>query len=129
MRAYEDVPRSWYWAMIGVNFAASAVLVSFAPLQVRAAPGLPLLAARRGADRGSAFWQTPIWCLVLAIALAVGFLVPIGIVSAISGTTVGLNVVTEFLIGVLRPGRPIGNIFFKVRLLAPTMRRSRARAG
>lgn len=35
MRAYEDVPKRWYWGMILVNFAASALLVLFAPLQVR----------------------------------------------------------------------------------------------
>lgn len=60
--------------------------------------------------------QTPIWCLVLAILLALIFLVPVGIVSAASGTTVGLNVITELLYGLIRPGKPVGNVFFKVRL-------------
>lgn len=60
--------------------------------------------------------QTPIWCLVLAILLALVFLVPVGIVSAASGTTVGLNVITELLYGLIRPGKPVGNVFFKVSL-------------
>lgn len=36
MRSYEPVPKSWFVGMITVNLAAMALLVTFAPLQVRA---------------------------------------------------------------------------------------------
>lgn len=39
--------------------------------------------------------QTPIWMLVLAIVVAGVFLAPIGIITAVSNTTIGLNVLTE----------------------------------
>lgn len=45
--------------------------------------------------------------------MALVFLIPIGIVSAVSGTTIGLNVLTELVHGFLQPGRPIGNVYFK----------------
>jgi hypothetical protein len=71
MQAYPPVPHSWYLVTLGLNFAASVILVKTAPL------------------------QTEIWALVLAIALAVIFLVPVGIITAVSNTTIGLNVLTE----------------------------------
>jgi hypothetical protein len=37
-----------------------------------------------------------------------------GIIAAITNTTIGLNVVTEFIAGYLYPGLPIANIVFKV---------------
>jgi hypothetical protein len=35
MRSYEPVPKSWFVGIIAVNLVASALLVTFAPLQVR----------------------------------------------------------------------------------------------
>ncbi|KAL7415982.1 OPT oligopeptide transporter protein-domain-containing protein [Mrakia frigida] len=90
MRVYGEVPRSWYIAMFTVNLAASAALVLFTPAL-----------------------QTPLWSLLLSLLIAVIFVVPVGVVAAVSGTTVGLNVITEFVHGFLQPGRPIGNVFFK----------------
>ncbi|CED83030.1 Sexual differentiation process protein ISP4 [Phaffia rhodozyma] len=90
MRAYPSVPQSWYIAMIVVNFIASATLVLTYPV-----------------------FQTPLWLLLLALGIAVIFVVPIGIVSAVSGQTIGLNVLTEFCHGLLQPGKPVGNVFFK----------------
>ena len=57
--------------------------------------------------------QTPIWALVLAMVIATVFLVPVGIITAVSNTTIGLNVLTEFVAGLLMPGKPIGNVTFK----------------
>lgn len=41
---------------------------------------------------------------------------PIGVIAAVTNTTLGLNVITEMIAGYLFPGRPIANIVFKVSL-------------
>ncbi|ORX39348.1 OPT oligopeptide transporter protein-domain-containing protein [Kockovaella imperatae] len=89
MRNYLPVPSSWYFGLLAVNFGAAVLLVKTTPLQM------------------------PIWALVLSIAIATVFLIPVGIIAAVSNTTIGLNVLTEFVAGVLMPGKPIGNVTFK----------------
>lgn len=105
-RNYPMVPGRWYLWLGGVTFAASIYLVLFFPLQL------------------------PVWGLFLANVISVIFLVPCGIISATTSmckplstsigsflvfpdVTIGLNVVTEFVAGLLMPGKPIGNIVFK----------------
>ncbi|WWD21237.1 OPT family small oligopeptide transporter [Kwoniella shandongensis] len=89
MRAYLPVPSSWYIGLLAINLGAAVILVKITPLQM------------------------PIWALVLSMAIAAIFLVPVGIIAAVSNTTIGLNVLTEFVAGVLMPGKPIGNVTFK----------------
>ncbi|RKP09886.1 oligopeptide transporter 4 [Thamnocephalis sphaerospora] len=55
----------------------------------------------------------PWWGLLLAVLMAAFFLLPIGIITAISNQTPGLNIITEFVIGYIMPGRPIANVTFK----------------
>ncbi|KAI8050609.1 oligopeptide transporter 6-like protein [Syncephalis plumigaleata] len=55
----------------------------------------------------------PWWGLLLAVGLAALFLLPIGIITAISNQTPGLNIITEFVIGFIMPGKPIANVTFK----------------
>lgn len=71
MAKYNEVPSSWYLWTLGGNLLAAIVLVKTSPL------------------------QTPIWLLALAVVVAVVFLVPVGIITAVSNTTIGLNVLTE----------------------------------
>lgn len=59
-RSYEPVPPSFYAAIFGVNLLAAMILLTFYPLQL------------------------PIWGLFLAIAIAIIFLVPVGIIAAIT---------------------------------------------
>ncbi|WVQ74390.1 OPT family small oligopeptide transporter [Cryptococcus sp. DSM 104548] len=89
MRAYHAVPSTWYLGLLAVNFGAAVILVKTTPLQM------------------------PIWALMLAMAIATVFLVPVGIIAAVSNTQIGLNVLTEFVAGILMPGKPIGNVTFK----------------
>lgn len=63
--------------------------------------------------------QLSVTGLLLAVVLAIVFLVPCGIIAAITNTTIGLNVVTEFIAGYLYPGLPIANIVFKVSAFLP----------
>ncbi|WVO15443.1 OPT family small oligopeptide transporter [Cryptococcus depauperatus] len=89
MRSYLSVPSSWYISLLVVNFIAAVLLLNTTSLQM------------------------PIWALLLAMAIATVFLAPVGIIAAVSNTQIGLNVLTEFVAGVLMPGKPIGNITFK----------------
>lgn len=61
--------------------------------------------------------QLPIAGLILAIFMSLLFLIPVGIIAAITNTVLGLNVVTELVAGFIYPGRPIANIVFKVCFL------------
>ena len=60
-------------------------------------------------------WPTevPIWGLLLAIAIAAFYLVPCGMIQAITNQQVGLNVITELIVGYALPGRPLAMMIFK----------------
>ncbi|KAK9065238.1 hypothetical protein SSX86_016621 [Deinandra increscens subsp. villosa] len=57
--------------------------------------------------------QLPYWGIMLAVALASIFTLPIGVIVATTNQGVGLNVITELIIGYLYPGRPLANVVFK----------------
>lgn len=86
---YKQIPPWWY----GILF-----LISF---------GLSIATIRA--------WNTemPVWCLVIALLIALLFLLPVGIIYAKTNIAVGLNVITEFIIGYMLPGKPIAMMFFK----------------
>ncbi|XP_078430058.1 oligopeptide transporter 7-like isoform X2 [Wolffia australiana] len=58
--------------------------------------------------------QLPWWGVLLACAIAFFFTLPIGIITATTNQTPGLNIITEYIIGYLYPGRPVANMCFKV---------------
>ncbi|ETW76341.1 oligopeptide transporter [Heterobasidion irregulare TC 32-1] len=60
-------------------------------------------------------WDTqfPVWAFVLSLVVAFFYTVPIGIIQAITNQQVGLNVITELIIGYALPGRPIAMMMFK----------------
>ena len=49
----------------------------------------------------------------MAVAIAFFFLLPTGIVQAVTNQSIGLNVITEFVEGVAIPGDPLANVTFK----------------
>lgn len=57
--------------------------------------------------------EMPIWAFCLALAIAFFYVVPIGIIQAITNQQIGLNVITELVIGYLLPGRPLAMMLFK----------------
>ncbi|PIA31234.1 hypothetical protein AQUCO_05100031v1 [Aquilegia coerulea] len=57
--------------------------------------------------------QLPYWGVLLAAGLALFFTLPIGIITATTNQTPGLNVITELIIGYLYPGKPFANVAFK----------------
>lgn len=87
MKAYPLVPQSWYLWTLVISLSSAVVLVLTTPLQF------------------------PVWGLLLSVGMSLFFLVPIGILKAVSDTGVGLNVITEFVAGYLIPGKPIGSMF------------------
>ncbi|KAL0843755.1 hypothetical protein Bca101_017001 [Brassica carinata] len=57
--------------------------------------------------------QLPWWGLILACAIAMFFTLPIGVIQATTNHRVGLNVITELIIGYLYPGKPLASVAFK----------------
>ncbi|KAI0740140.1 OPT oligopeptide transporter [Earliella scabrosa] len=57
--------------------------------------------------------QMPVWALVLALIISVVYTIPVGMIQAITNQQIGLNVITELIIGYALPGRPIAMMLFK----------------
>uniref|UniRef100_A0A1J3CBL1 Oligopeptide transporter 1 n=1 Tax=Noccaea caerulescens TaxID=107243 RepID=A0A1J3CBL1_NOCCA len=88
---YQSVPQWWFIAILIVSFAFS-------------------LWACEGFDKQL---QLPWWGLILACAIALFFTLPIGVIQATTNQQMGLNVITELIIGYLYPGKPLANVAFK----------------
>ncbi|GLJ16463.1 hypothetical protein SUGI_0280290 [Cryptomeria japonica] len=57
--------------------------------------------------------QLPWWGVLLACGLAFSFTLPVGIIQATTNSQPGLNIITEYIIGYLYPGKPFANVAFK----------------
>ncbi|KAJ8761539.1 hypothetical protein K2173_001674 [Erythroxylum novogranatense] len=88
---YERVPEWWFASILIVSIALSLLAVEGFNKQL----------------------QLPWWGLLLACGIALFFTLPIGIIQATTNVQVGLNVITELIIGYLYPGRPLANVTFK----------------
>ncbi|GLT62164.1 hypothetical protein SLA2020_348210 [Shorea laevis] len=91
MRRYKDIPSWWFYLLLGVTLAVSFVLCIFLNDQI----------------------QMPWWGLLFAGAMAFVFTLPISIITATTNQTPGLNIITEYAMGLIYPGRPIANVCFK----------------
>ncbi|KAM5580871.1 oligopeptide transporter 4 [Rosa sericea] len=91
MRKYKDIPSWWFYLLLAVTVAVSLVLCIFLNDQV----------------------QMPWWGLLFASAIAFTFTLPISIITATTNQTPGLNIITEYIMGIILPGRPIANVCFK----------------
>ena len=81
MSKYPQVPDWWYGCIFITMFAAGIVAIEVWPTQM------------------------PVWAFVLAMLIALVYVVPIGMIQAITNQQVGLNVITELIIGYALPGR------------------------
>ncbi|KFK27168.1 hypothetical protein AALP_AA8G344300 [Arabis alpina] len=88
---YQAVPQWWFMVVLFVSLALS-------------------LYACEGFDKQL---QLPWWGLILACAIALFFTLPIGVIQATTNVQMGLNVITELIIGYLYPGKPLANVVFK----------------
>lgn len=91
MKRYKDIPSWWFHLLLAVTLAISLVLCIFLNDQV----------------------QMPWWGLIFASAMAFFFTLPISIITATTNQTPGLNIITEYIMGIIYPGRPIANVCFK----------------
>lgn len=89
MKRYKEAPDWWYWLSLAIFLSLSIVFVRV--------------------------WDTglPVYALLLALVIAGMMLIPIGMIYALTNISIGLNVITEFIIGYLVPGRPIAMMLFK----------------
>uniref|UniRef100_A0A5B6YS56 Putative oligopeptide transporter 6-like n=1 Tax=Davidia involucrata TaxID=16924 RepID=A0A5B6YS56_DAVIN len=92
MKKYKQVPMWWFVVILLVNLAA----IIFA------------------CEYYNDSLQLPWWGVLLACAIALSFTLPIGIITATTNQQPGLNIVTEYIIGYIYPGRPVANMCFKV---------------
>ncbi|KAF9143404.1 hypothetical protein BGX30_000558 [Mortierella sp. GBA39] len=88
MSAYPEVPDWWY----GLLFVVMVTLSFITTVK---------------------YEYMPWWALILALFMASIFIIPVGILQAVTNQQPGLNIVTEYVIGYLLPGRAIANVTFK----------------
>ncbi|GJV44495.1 oligopeptide transporter 4-like protein [Tanacetum coccineum] len=91
MRNYKDIPSWWFYVLLTVTLMISLMLTIFFNDQI----------------------QMPFWGLIFAAALAFCFTLPISIITATTNQTPGLNIITEYAMGLIYPGKPIANVCFK----------------
>ncbi|KAI9437044.1 OPT oligopeptide transporter protein-domain-containing protein [Lactarius indigo] len=89
MARYPQVPEWWYFSIFVIVFAMSAVTIEVWPTEM------------------------PIWGLVLALSVAAIYIVPTGMIQAITNQQIGLNVLTELIAGYALPGKPLALMIFK----------------
>jgi len=89
MSHYKQVPEWWYAIIFIIMFVFGVVAIEVWPTQM------------------------PVWAFILALIISFIYTIPIGMIQAITNQQVGLNVVTELIIGYALPGRPIAMMLFK----------------
>ncbi|KAJ3028987.1 UNVERIFIED_CONTAM: hypothetical protein HDU68_000427 [Siphonaria sp. JEL0065] len=89
MDIYPDVPEWWYITLLVITLGGGITVCQVGGFDL------------------------PWWGVILAVALALVAMLPIGIIQAISGQQIGLNVISEFLIGLILPGRIAAVMSFK----------------
>ncbi|KAJ8764821.1 hypothetical protein K2173_010286 [Erythroxylum novogranatense] len=92
MMKYKQVPEWWFVCILLANIALTIFACEYYNDQL----------------------QLPWWGVLLACGIAILFTLPIGIITAITNQTPGLNIITEYIIGYIYPGYPVANMCFKV---------------
>lgn len=89
MSRYPQVPEWWYAIIFAVMFIFGVVSIEM--------------------------WDTemPVWAFVFALAIGFFYTIPVGMIQAITNQQVGLNVITELIIGYALPGKPVAMMMFK----------------
>ncbi|KAG0348079.1 hypothetical protein BG004_006134 [Podila humilis] len=89
MQAYPEVPDWWYGALF---FGMTVIAIITCEVWD---------------------YKLPWWGVLLAVLLSAIFSLPVGLIQAITNQQPGLNIITEYVIGYILPGRPIANVTFK----------------
>ncbi|KAG2073818.1 OPT oligopeptide transporter [Suillus decipiens] len=89
MARYRQVPEWWYLIIFVIMFVFGVIVIEVWPTQF------------------------PVWGFILALLIAFFYIIPIGMIQAITNQQVGLNVITELIVGYAIPGRPLAMMLFK----------------
>ncbi|KAG0464394.1 hypothetical protein HPP92_020463 [Vanilla planifolia] len=57
--------------------------------------------------------QLPWWGVLFVAGIALLFTLPIGVILATTNQGNGINVITEYIVGLILPGKPLANVAFK----------------
>ncbi|KAF8493687.1 OPT oligopeptide transporter [Russula emetica] len=89
MSVYKEVPHWWYLTIFVTMFVFGVVIIEV--------------------------WETdlPVWGFALALLISFVYTLPFSVIGATTGQYLGLNVITELIIGYAIPGRPIAMMLFK----------------
>ncbi|KAI0274442.1 OPT oligopeptide transporter protein-domain-containing protein [Russula aff. rugulosa BPL654] len=95
MSVYKEVPDWWYLTIFVTMFVFGVVVIEV--------------------------WETdlPVWGFVLALLISFVYTLPLSVITATTNQLLGLNVITELIIGYALPGRPIAMMLFKTWGLLP----------
>ncbi|KJA17684.1 hypothetical protein HYPSUDRAFT_170303 [Hypholoma sublateritium FD-334 SS-4] len=89
MSHYPQVPEWYYACIFAITFVFACVCIQVWPSGMK------------------------IWALIIALLISAIYVVPIGMIQAITNRQVGLNVITELTVGFMIPGKPIAMMIFK----------------
>jgi len=89
MSHYPQVPEWYYACIFAITFVFACVCIQVWPSGMT------------------------IWALIIALLISAIYMVPIGMIQAITNRQVGLNVITELTVGFMIPGKPNAMMIFK----------------
>ncbi|KAI8339232.1 OPT family small oligopeptide transporter [Chlamydoabsidia padenii] len=89
MKSYKEVPTWWYYIVFVLGIAVNIGLAY--------------------ANHSS----LPFWGVIFAVGLSTVLSLPLNMISAVTGSGFGLNVLTEMICGFVLPGLPVANMYFK----------------
>lgn len=89
LQKYKQVPLYWYACVFLVMMGISLGITNGYPTHL------------------------PWWAFIVSIILGAIFFLPTGLIQATTNIQIGLNVLTEFIVGYLVPGRPMAMMLFK----------------
>ncbi|EJC97675.1 OPT oligopeptide transporter [Fomitiporia mediterranea MF3/22] len=89
MSVYPEVPMLWYLGVLVIAFVMGVITIEVFDTKM------------------------PVWALVFALGIALIFLLPVGMIQAITNQTVAMQVFAELIAGYVIPGRPVALMIFK----------------
>lgn len=89
MSRYRDIPHWWFAVLFVFTFVVGAVTIEVYDTKM------------------------PFWAFILSIVIGAIFVLPLGILNAITNQQIYLNVLAELIAGYVIPGRPIAVMLFK----------------
>lgn len=89
MSRYPEVPHWWYGVLFLISFVFGIISIEVYNTEL------------------------PVWMFIISLLIPLVYMIPIGVVQAVTSIQVGLNVITELICGYALPGRPLAMMIFK----------------